>query len=91
MAKPRRMPKVSSERLQDSASKPAFPDLVTELAVDGLRWADAEIVLAKAEAGVLLRGYITGLAVALVGHRGIHRRAGDPGAIRRDRADTLSE
>jgi hypothetical protein len=67
MAKPRRMPKATSARLQDSASKPAFPDLVKELAVDGLRWADAEIVLAKAEAGAVLRSYVTGLAVALIG------------------------
>ena len=61
------MPKVSSEQLQDSASNQAFPELVRDLAVDGLRWADAEIVLAKAEASVLLRSYITGLAVALFG------------------------
>lgn len=61
------MPKVRSEQLQDSASNQAFPELIRDLAVDGLRWADAEIVLAKAEAGVLLRGYITGLAVAFLG------------------------
>jgi uncharacterized membrane protein len=67
MAKPTRMPKASSERLQDTATGSALPNLVRELAVDGLRWADAEIALAKAEAGVLLRSYITGLAVALAG------------------------
>lgn len=61
------MPKATSERLRDSASKPAFPDLARELAVDGLRWAGAEMVLARAEAGLLLRGYIIGLAAALIG------------------------
>jgi uncharacterized membrane protein len=67
MAKPRHMPKISAERLRDPASKLVFPDLLKELAVDGLRWAEAEIALAKAEAGTLLRSYITGLAVAVLG------------------------
>jgi len=60
------MPRVSAEQLQYPASKPAFPELFKELAGDGKRWADAELALAKAEAGVLLRGYAAGLVVALL-------------------------
>ena len=60
------MPRNGAEELHYPASKPAFPELFRELAGDGARWADAEIALAKAEAGVLLRGYMAGLVVAIV-------------------------
>ena len=61
------MPKGSSERLQEPASRLAFPEFLTELGSSGVRWANAEITLAKAEAGVLFRGYLAGLLVALLG------------------------
>jgi hypothetical protein len=60
------MPRVSAEQLRYPASKPAFPELFKELAGDGARWADAELALARAEAGVLLRGYAAGLVVAVL-------------------------
>lgn len=60
------MPRVGAEQLQYPASKPAFSELFRELAGDGARWADAELALAKAEAGVLLRGYAAGLVVVLL-------------------------
>lgn len=60
------MPRASAEGLRYSASKPAVAELFKDLAGDGVRWADAEIALAKAEAGILLRGYVTGLVVAIV-------------------------
>ena len=65
------MPRVSAEQLQYPTSKPAFPELFRELAGDGKRWADAELALAKAEAGVLLRGYAAGLVVALLSFAGL--------------------
>ena len=60
------MPRNGAEEFRYTASTPAFPELFRELAGDGARWADAEIALAKAEAGVLLRGYMAGLVVATV-------------------------
>ena len=60
------MPRNGAEELRYPASKPGFPELFKELAGDGARWADAEIALAKAEAGILLRGYMAGLVVAVV-------------------------
>ena len=56
------MPKATAEPLHYRASKPAFPELIKELAGDGKRWIDAEFALAKAEAGLRLRGYASGLA-----------------------------
>lgn len=61
------MPKVGAEPLHYPSSKPAFPELFKELAGDGKRWLDAELALAKAEAGLRMRGYAAGLGVALVG------------------------
>jgi len=58
------MPKASAEPLHYPSSKPAFPELFRELAGDGKRWLDAELALAKAEAGLKLRGYAAGLGVA---------------------------
>jgi hypothetical protein len=58
-----RMPKAGTEPLHYPSSKPAFPELFNELAGDGKRWLEAELALAKAEAGLRLRGYATGLAV----------------------------
>lgn len=58
------MPKAGAEPLHYPSSKPAFPELFKELAGDGKRWLDAELALAKAEAGLRLRGYATGLGVA---------------------------
>ena len=62
----RPMPRASAEPLHFRASKPAFPDLFKELANDGKRWLDAELALAKAEAGLRLRDYALGLGIALV-------------------------
>ena len=62
----RPMPKAGAEPLHFRASKPVFPDLVKDLANDGKRWVDAELALAKAEAGLRLRDYAIGLGVALV-------------------------
>jgi Putative Actinobacterial Holin-X, holin superfamily III len=58
------MPKAGAEPLHYPSSKPAFPELFKELAGDGKRWLDAELALAKAEAGLRMRGYVAGLAVA---------------------------
>ena len=60
------MPRDSEEQLAYPASKASFPGLFKELASDGALWADAELALARAEAGVLLRRYAAGLAVGLV-------------------------
>ena len=58
------MPRGGAESLRYPSSKPAFPELLKELAGDGKRWLDAELALAKAEAGLRLRGYAAGLGVA---------------------------
>ncbi len=58
------MPKADAAPLHYPSSKPAFPELFKELAGDGKRWLDAEIALAKAEAGLRVRGYAAGLGVA---------------------------
>ena len=58
------MPKVGAEPLHYPSSKPAFPELFKELSSDGKRWLEAELALAKAEAGLRLRGYAAGLGVA---------------------------
>jgi hypothetical protein len=58
------MPRVGAEPLHYPTSKPAFPELFKELAGDGKRWLDAELALAKAEAGLRLRGYVAGLGMA---------------------------
>jgi hypothetical protein len=58
------MPRAGAEPLHYPSSKPAFPELFKELAGDGKRWLEAELALAKAEAGLRLRGYAAGLAVA---------------------------
>ena len=60
------MPKVSAEQLGYPASKSLFSGLFKELAGDGARWADAELALTRAEAGVLLQRYLAGLAVASI-------------------------
>ena len=60
------MPRASDERLEYPAPKSGFSGLFKELADDGARWADAELALTRAEAGVLLRRYIAGFAVASV-------------------------
>ncbi len=59
------MPRSSTESLHysDPGSKPAFPELFKDLAGDGKRWFEAELALAKAEAGLRLRGYALGLGV----------------------------
>ena len=62
----RPVPRTGAEPLHFRASKPAFPDLFKELANDGKRWLDAELALAKAEAGLRLRDYALGLGIALV-------------------------
>jgi hypothetical protein len=61
------MPRASAEPLHYPSSKPAFPELFKELAGDGKRWLDAELALAKAEAGLRVRGYAAGLVVAFGG------------------------
>jgi hypothetical protein len=58
------MPRAGAEPFHYPSSKPAFPELFKELADDGKRWLDAELALAKAEAGLRLRGYAAGLAAA---------------------------
>jgi hypothetical protein len=63
MARHKVLPRSSTEHL---ASKSAFPELFNELMGNGKRWVDAELALVKAEAGVLLRGYMSGLVVALL-------------------------
>lgn len=61
------MPKADAEPLHYPSSKAAFPELFKELAGDGKRWLDAELALAKAEAGLRMRGYVAGLGVAFAG------------------------
>ncbi len=61
------MPKAGAEPLHYPSSKSAFPELFKELAGDGKRWLDAELALAKAEAGLRMRGYAAGLGVASAG------------------------
>ena len=61
------MPRAGAEPLDYPASKPVFPELVKELADDVRLWLDAEFALAKAEAGLRLRGYAAGLIMALLG------------------------
>jgi hypothetical protein len=58
------MPKAGAEPLHYPSSKPAFPELFKELSSDGMRWLDAELALAKAEAGLRVRGYAAGLGMA---------------------------
>jgi hypothetical protein len=62
----RPVPRAGAEPLHFRASKPAFPHLFKELANDGKRWLDAELALAKAEAGLRLRDYAVGLGIALL-------------------------
>lgn len=71
------MPKAGAEPLRYPSSKPAFPELFKGLANDGKRWLEAE--LAKAEAGLRLRSYAAGLAIAFVALTP-HRRFGCLGA-----------
>jgi hypothetical protein len=59
------MPRVAEKRLRESASKPAFPKLFQQLAGDGVRWVQAELALARAEAGKLLGRYIAAIVMAL--------------------------
>ena len=61
------MPRAGAEPLDYPASKPVFPELVKELADDARLWLDAELALAKAEAGLRLRGYAAGVIVAVLG------------------------
>jgi putative superfamily III holin-X len=61
------MPRAGAEPLHFRASKPAFPDLFKELTSDGKRWLDAELALAKAEAGLRMRDYALGLGVGVAG------------------------
>lgn len=61
------MPRATAESLGYPASKPVFPELVKELADDARLWLDAELALAKAEAGLRLRGYVAGVIVAILG------------------------
>ena len=61
------MPRATAEPLDYPGSKPVFPELVKELADDARLWLDAELALAKAEAGLRLRGYAAGLIVAFLG------------------------
>lgn len=61
------MPRATAESLDYPASKPVFPELVKELADDARLWLDAELALAKAEAGLRLRGYVAGVIVAILG------------------------
>ena len=60
------MPKAGAEPLRYPSSKPAFPELFKGLANDGKRWLEAELALTKAEAGLRLRSYAAGLAIAFV-------------------------
>ncbi len=53
------MPNSTTEPLELS-------QLLKKLVGDGARWADAEITLAQAEAGLILRGYMAGVAVSLL-------------------------
>ncbi len=48
-------------RLQEE--QPGLPQLFKQLAGDGARVAEAELALARAEAAVVMRGYIIGIAV----------------------------
>ncbi len=59
------MPRVAEKRLRESASKPAFPKLFQQLAGDGEGWVNAELALARAEAGKVLGRYIAAIAMAL--------------------------
>lgn len=59
------MPRVAEKRLRESTSKPAFPKLFQQLAGDGVGWVNAELALARAEAGKLLGRYIAAIAMAL--------------------------
>ena len=61
------MPRATTGPLHYPASKAIFPELFKELADDVRHWLDAEFALAKAEAGIRLRSYATGLIMALVG------------------------
>jgi hypothetical protein len=60
------MPKATAEPLDYPASKSVFPELVKELADDARLWLDAELALAKAEAGLRLRGYAAGVIVGVL-------------------------
>lgn len=61
------MPRAGAQPLHYPSSKPAFPELFKELAGDGKRWLNAELALAKAEAGLRVRGYAAGMGVAFAG------------------------
>jgi hypothetical protein len=61
------MPRATAEPLHYPASKAIFPELFKELADDARLWLDAELALAKAEAGLRLRSWATGLIMALLG------------------------
>jgi ABC-type Na+ efflux pump permease subunit len=60
------MPRDSDEQVEYPALKATLPGLFKELASDGALWADAELALARAEAGVLLRRYAMVLALGCV-------------------------
>jgi Putative Actinobacterial Holin-X, holin superfamily III len=50
------MPKIDREQA-------ALPQLIRRLADEGAHVAEAELALARAEAAVVIRGYVTGIAV----------------------------
>jgi hypothetical protein len=58
MEQHKRMPKLHEP--------PELLQLFRQLAIDGLRWIEAELALTKAEAGSLLRGYMAGIALAIL-------------------------
>lgn len=58
------MPKVADKGFRESASKTAFPKLFQQLAGDGVGWINAELALARAEAGKVLGRYIAAIAMA---------------------------
>ena len=91
MARDKLMPRASAEPLHYPASKAIFPELFKELADDVRLWLDAELALAKAEAGLRLRGYATGLIVAFLGVSAIHRCDGGIGTSLRQRLGALRQ
>jgi Putative Actinobacterial Holin-X, holin superfamily III len=52
------MPKVREEQ-------PGLPQLFKQLAGDGARVAEAELVLARAEAAAIVRSYVIGIAIGI--------------------------
>jgi Putative Actinobacterial Holin-X, holin superfamily III len=59
------VPRARADGNGETAREPGLPDAFQRAARDGVRWADAEFALARAEAGLVLRRSAAGLAAGV--------------------------